>query len=288
LERAVVDRVVSASQARVLAESSLRSAMRISLGRTRETHTEGWYRAVASLQTSIGVLEVWFDRWPGADRRSLWYGIASRDQHFLRALSRRLRRRCGDAIQRGDADADDHGFKDRLQRSDFGRPVLELYSSGRSYYGVYLFPGQEGQSNQVTEAIARSVVTFASEIVGKPSVIDGGGFPEGMRQEKLHLRQERSREVVRLAKLRALMMYGRLSCEACGFDFGATYGEMGRDFIEAHHLVPISSLTPGSRTRIDDLALVCANCHRMLHRTRPWLGRADLVRLVARAAPTAG
>lgn len=50
-------------------------------------------------------------------------------------------------------------------------------------------------------------------------------------------------------------------CEVCDFDFESVYGE---DYIECHHTVPLSELTsPG--TDPSTLALVCANCHRMLH-----------------------
>ena len=48
------------------------------------------------------------------------------------------------------------------------------------------------------------------------------------------------------------------------------YGELGRGFIEAHHLTPIAQLALSGRTRLsprDDFAVVCANCHRMIHRT---------------------
>ena len=54
--------------------------------------------------------------------------------------------------------------------------------------------------------------------------------------------------------------------EVCNFDFGATYGEMGAGYMEAHHIRPVSTLTVGQRTKASDLALVCANCHRVLHR----------------------
>jgi 5-methylcytosine-specific restriction protein A len=36
--------------------------------------------------------------------------------------------------------------------------------------------------------------------------------------------------------------------------------------LECHHRKPLASLRPGQRTRLSDLALVCPNCHRMLHR----------------------
>jgi serine/threonine protein kinase len=59
---------------------------------------------------------------------------------------------------------------------------------------------------------------------------------------------------------------GRLACEACGFDFAQVYGKLGEGFIECHHTKPVSKLRKGDKTKLSDLALVCANCHRMLHR----------------------
>lgn len=59
-------------------------------------------------------------------------------------------------------------------------------------------------------------------------------------------------------------------CAVCGFDFEATYGEVGRRFIHVHHLVPISSI--GKEYELDieqDLVPVCPNCHYMLHRKDP-------------------
>jgi 5-methylcytosine-specific restriction protein A len=62
-----------------------------------------------------------------------------------------------------------------------------------------------------------------------------------------------------------------LACEACGFDFAAHYGDRGRGFIECHHTMPIATLAEGHKTHINHLALVCANCHRIIHREKPWL-----------------
>jgi len=55
-----------------------------------------------------------------------------------------------------------------------------------------------------------------------------------------------------------------LECEVCGFDFFETYGERGNGFAECHHKLPLSHGTRSTYLR--DLAVVCANCHRMLHR----------------------
>lgn len=103
------------------------------------------------------------------------------------------------------------------------------------------------------------------------------GFPEGRQQEKLHLRRERNSALIREIKQEALRRDGTLTCACCGFDFEAEYGDIGKGFIEAHHSRPVSELDPdGDETRKEDIALVCSNCHRMLHRRRPWLSMSAL------------
>ena len=71
---------------------------------------------------------------------------------------------------------------------------------------------------------------------------------------------------MREAKREFKRLNGRVYCEASGPDFSKIYGERGRDFIEAHHKQPISGLGRSARVTIEDLEMVCANCHRMLHR----------------------
>lgn len=69
-------------------------------------------------------------------------------------------------------------------------------------------------------------------------------------------------------------------CEVCGFRFSDKYGRIGRDYIIAHHLVPLASVKGASKTTLDDIALLCANCHAMVHTARPPLSISDLKRLV--------
>jgi 5-methylcytosine-specific restriction protein A len=59
---------------------------------------------------------------------------------------------------------------------------------------------------------------------------------------------------------------GRLPCEVCGFDFFEVYGEIGRDFAHVHHKKPLGDRSRPSETKLSDLAVVCANCHAMIHR----------------------
>lgn len=62
---------------------------------------------------------------------------------------------------------------------------------------------------------------------------------------------------------------GRLRCEvtACGFDFAQTYGDLGLRYAEVHHVLPLSARGgKNAKTRLKNLAVVCANCHAMIHR----------------------
>jgi predicted HNH restriction endonuclease len=110
---------------------------------------------------------------------------------------------------------------------------------------------------------------------------------EGRLLTRLHRARERNRKLVNNRKLKALHEFGRLFCEACDFDFEQRYGERGRGVIEAHHTRPLETLAEGSKTRLEDLALLCANCHRIVHSTRPWLSVEELRRLLVAARTVA-
>lgn len=93
-------------------------------------------------------------------------------------------------------------------------------------------------------------------------------FVEGADKFKLHRYRERDSSLTRQAKINRLDKFGKLACDVCKFDFSEVYGELGVGFIEAHHTVPISSLDGEAQTKLSDIALVCSNCHRMLHRQK--------------------
>lgn len=67
-------------------------------------------------------------------------------------------------------------------------------------------------------------------------------------------------------KEKAIKIHG-LSCIACGFNFGQTYGSRGENYIEIHHINPLSTVKHEVVINPEtDLVPVCANCHRMIHR----------------------
>ena len=85
---------------------------------------------------------------------------------------------------------------------------------------------------------------------------------EGALQQTIVNRYERSS----IARQRCIEHHG-CKCCICGFDFKDTYGEIGKDFIHVHHIVPLNQI--GKEYIVDfknDLIPVCPNCHAMLHR----------------------
>ncbi|MDX3182519.1 HNH endonuclease [[Kitasatospora] papulosa] len=78
------------------------------------------------------------------------------------------------------------------------------------------------------------------------------------RERNPGLRKRKIAETHRLGK--------RIQCEVCRFHFMDAYGPIGQNYIEVHHIQPLHISGP-RETRLDDLALVCANCHRMCHRS---------------------
>jgi len=99
---------------------------------------------------------------------------------------------------------------------------------------------------------------------------------EGLVIYKLHKLRERNASINRKKKEKILRDKGKLECEVCGFDFYHFYGEIGKAFIECHHKKPLSEIESEVTTTIEDLALVCSNCHRMLHREISTLSMEEL------------
>jgi hypothetical protein len=84
---------------------------------------------------------------------------------------------------------------------------------------------------------------------------------EGKLRLITHYARERDRSIIKEKKRQALTD-GLLKCEICNFSFIERFGI---EFIECHHKTPISQ-SGITETTLNDLELVCANCHRMLHK----------------------
>jgi 5-methylcytosine-specific restriction protein A len=137
------------------------------------------------------------------------------------------------------------------------------------------------QLRRAAEAIEHAAAAATDTGLGH-TLSDEEIFPEGEILTRQHVTRERSRSVVAAKIEEVLGREGRLVCEVCAFDFLDFYGELGRGFAECHHVIPLAEAAFVRMTRLFDLAVVCANCHRMLHRGRPVLTIGELQNLLVR------
>jgi hypothetical protein len=122
-------------------------------------------------------------------------------------------------------------------------------------------PDQTGQSRRVI----RFRLRFATPM---NRVNDQLAVQEGEVRLRLHEERERDVRIIAMAKQAWMEKDSTLPCCVCQFSFLDLYGEAGKGFIEAHHIVPLASLSQDqlALTTIEDLAPVCSNCHTMLHK----------------------
>jgi predicted HNH restriction endonuclease len=100
-----------------------------------------------------------------------------------------------------------------------------------------------------------------------PDEISPEGYHEGSVRKILVNAYERDPK----ARQKCIDYYG-LSCKICSFSFEEEFGDLGRGFINVHHLKPLSEI--GQEYKVDpirDLLPVCPNCHAMFHRKEPAL-----------------
>lgn len=139
------------------------------------------------------------------------------------------------------------------------------------------FHNRRFELQQITEAIlaAAKVLQHVKQGETPPEAFEEGGV-----LFRLHRLHERNRHLVARKKAQALRERGNLACEACDFDFAASYGPWGHGYIECHHRKPLSELSGRGSVRLKDVALVCANCHRVLHLRRPMPTVAELKTII--------
>jgi hypothetical protein len=65
-------------------------------------------------------------------------------------------------------------------------------------------------------------------------------------------------------------------CTVCEFDFNATYQGLKRDLLVAHHAKPIGKRTKATRTMLEDIDVLCPNCHAAVHPQDPPLSAGQL------------
>ncbi|WP_437832647.1 HNH endonuclease (plasmid) [Niallia taxi] len=104
---------------------------------------------------------------------------------------------------------------------------------------------------------------------------------EGKKRLKQHYIRERDPKIVG-KKIKSVLNSGNeLHCYCCELDFEEFYGEIGEGIICVHHKKPISEYEEvGEVTTLENLELVCYNCHRIIHRKKEYMGVDELREVV--------
>jgi hypothetical protein len=90
---------------------------------------------------------------------------------------------------------------------------------------------------------------------------------EGDKKLYSHRKRERSRFLVG-KKLEQARRAGAIRCEVCQITEAGVYPQpFAARIFEVHHLMPLAQVETPTMTTLDDLAVVCANCHRAIHAT---------------------
>lgn len=127
----------------------------------------------------------------------------------------------------------------------------------------------DGLSLMSTGAITPASAALFDELLdGDILIPDPPGGPSIEEGDRSY-RRRRVIERSSLVRNRALRLLG-CTCQVCHFDFEARYGDIGRGFAEVHHLAALASSR--GRVKVDvatDVAVLCSNCHKMIHKRKP-------------------
>lgn len=139
----------------------------------------------------------------------------------------------------------------------------EYLGAGFRYEGPFEYVKHEGK--HPTRFTLRRASTFESVVASDlGSLRTEEEYFEGTKNQRFVNYYERDKNL----RTAAVEHHG-LTCKVCGFNFEQIYGERGKDYIEVHHLRPVSTL--GKETKVDpksDMTVLCSNCHRMIHRRK--------------------
>ncbi|MFY9953934.1 HNH endonuclease [Bradyrhizobium sp.] len=188
------------------------------------------------------------------------------------------------------------------RKADFRNPngVYMKVMNFRRFDPTYISQGKKGlqRGGKLEEDVWRDFAADPHKLSETANairlIVNKGEIPEASEEEdeefaeaeegriltRIHRSRERSRKLVENKKASVVKANGHLKCEACSFDFEVTYGERGKSFIEAHHVKPVHTLAAGEKTKLEDLVLLCSNCHRIVHTQRPWLTVEELRQLI--------
>ncbi len=238
------------------------------------TNASSFYVDVAELDDDTFV-EIWLDRCAG-DEFNYWIGVVGPQasiENLTAALHKKLKPKkhltLKDYALKRAGSKKYHVYKD-MKNADLENPFVERIRKTECYFGVYLFGNRSATGLPKLES-SKARIFLQLLIVGRQDSNQEEWRPlEGRVKERLV--KSRHREAAkREEKIEQVLSKsgGTLKCEVanCNFDFHKVYGKLGERYAHVHHKNALRAAKGvGVRTSLADLAIVCANCHAMIHR----------------------
>ncbi|CAM3419920.1 HNH endonuclease [Macrococcoides canis] len=124
--------------------------------------------------------------------------------------------------------------------------------------------GPRTVKGELLDFVLRHLPSDTEESQSEEILLENVIYKEGKIIQQYGTRYERNPNL----RKKAIEIHG-VTCKGCGFNFEEVYGEIGKEFIEIHHIKPMYSIK--EEIIVDpntDLVPLCSNCHNMVHRKK--------------------
>jgi len=163
--------------------------------------------------------------------------------------------------------ADGVAFKlQNLRQIETGQGLSNVSVNDKAVWEEF---GSDPTRTKAVANLIRTGVEIIHEI--RQSLPEYEVFVEGRVVTETHLRRERHPEL-RKKLIENRKAKGELRCEVCSIYATSSDPQLAEAIFEAHHVIPLSEGQQRS-TKLSDMALVCACCHRQIHKAIALNGR---------------
>lgn len=124
--------------------------------------------------------------------------------------------------------------------------------------------GPRSLKGELLDFVLSQLSSVIEESHSEDQILENVIYKEGKMVKQYGTKYERNQKL----RNKAIELHG-VTCRCCGFNYEEVYGEIGKGFIEIHHIKPMYSIK--EEIIVDpttDLVPLCSNCHKMVHRKK--------------------
>lgn len=145
---------------------------------------------------------------------------------------------------------------------------LDSFSSGKGLTNVskmdkFVWENYNDKKDEVKN-LSHKILT-GIQILEIADVLEDEEFVEGKVLTRVHRQKERSKSL-RKKLIENRLSEGALKCEMCSCKAKHDDIDISSAMFEAHHIKPLAEMVGETKTKLKDMALLCANCHRLIHK----------------------